>query len=418
MTINSTTSDYTEVERTPEQLRQALTADIRRRGIFRTTAVEDAFSRVPRHVFLPGVRLEEAYAQQVVVTRRGSDGAALSSASKPSIVAGMLEQLMVKPGDNVLEIGTATGINAALLAELTGPAGHVTTIEIDTELAAGARRALAAAGYEDVTVVSGDGAAGHATNAPFDRIIVTAGAWDISPAWWEQLAVDGRIVVPLVLHGSGLTRSLAFRKISHGRLVVDSAHVCGFIGMRGSLAETHQRRVDDADDLCIHLEADVAADDDELRRAFATPSERDTHWTGIVLDRAPAPEQLDLWLTTATAETHGIAFARVSAGTRAHADGLATPALRWGGAALTDGAGSITYLTLRERDDGTEELGICTHGADPARQELAAQTLDLLCRWVRERPGQPVINAYRALDARLPGGQRIDKSHSRLAISW
>ncbi|WP_462188799.1 rRNA adenine N-6-methyltransferase family protein [Frankia sp. CcWB2] len=224
--------------RTPEQLRDNLVADIHRWGTFRTAQVEAAFRTVPRHLFLPDVDLETAYAPQVVVTRRAPDGTALSSASQPSLIAAMLEQADVQPGHRVLEIGTATGINAALLAELTGPTGQVTTIEIDEELAAGARTALTTAGYERVDVVHGDGAAGHLGGASYDRIVITAGAWDLAKGWWDQLAPAGRIIVPLRLHGSGLARSLPLDAVGPGRLVSRSALVCGFVPLRGTNAHT------------------------------------------------------------------------------------------------------------------------------------------------------------------------------------
>ncbi|MGH3801474.1 MAG: hypothetical protein ACRDTD_15330 [Pseudonocardiaceae bacterium] len=86
MTIDTTTSD-------PEQLRTTLADYIRRRGTFRTPQVEAAFRAVPRHLFLPGVDVETAYAPQVVVTKRAEDGTAISSASSPNLVATMLEQL-------------------------------------------------------------------------------------------------------------------------------------------------------------------------------------------------------------------------------------------------------------------------------------------------------------------------------------
>ena len=178
----------------PSQLRQALVDRIGSLGAFKTPQVRAAFLAAPREMFLPGVDLKTVYAPRPVVTKRAADGTAVSSASSPYIVASMLEQLGIEPGNAVLEIGAATGINAALMAELTGPNGRVVTIEFDDDLATGAREHLATAGYDTVTVICGDGAFGHAPAAPYDRIIVTAGAWDISAAWWDQLAVGGRIV--------------------------------------------------------------------------------------------------------------------------------------------------------------------------------------------------------------------------------
>ncbi len=186
---------------------------------------------VPRHLFVPDASLEAAYAHDGVVTHRGADGRPRSMASEPGIVAQMLEQLDVRSGHRVLEIGAGTGYNAALLAHLAGPDGHVTTIDIDDDVADAARRNLAAAGYGDVHVGCGDGEYGHPDNAPFDRIIVTVGAWDIPPAWADQLTTGGRIVVPLRVRG--LTRSVALES-EGGFLRSRSMTYCAFIPMRGA----------------------------------------------------------------------------------------------------------------------------------------------------------------------------------------
>ncbi|MCY7341859.1 MAG: methyltransferase, FxLD system, partial [Pseudonocardia sp.] len=181
---------------TAAQLRDGLADYIRGRGTFRSAAVERAFRTVPRHLFLPDVDLAEAYAPRPVITKRAPNGTALSSASSPNLVADMLELLDARPGHQVLEIGAATGINAALLAEIVGPDGHVVTVEIDHDLTEEARTALDTAGYGHVEVHCADGALGHPSGGPYDRIIVTAGAWNIPATWWEQLAPAGRLVVP------------------------------------------------------------------------------------------------------------------------------------------------------------------------------------------------------------------------------
>ncbi|WP_243726038.1 methyltransferase domain-containing protein [Actinomadura rubrisoli] len=108
----------------------------------------------------------------------------------------MLDALALRPGMRVLEVGTGTGYNAALLAELTG-AENVTTVEVDPSLADHARRALEDAGYP-VTVVTGDGMRGYRHNAPYDRIIVTAAVREVPYAWVEQLGAGGLILVPWV----------------------------------------------------------------------------------------------------------------------------------------------------------------------------------------------------------------------------
>ena len=152
---------------------------------FRTAAVEDAMRTVPRHVFLPSIPVNEAYSHTNIVTHRDSEGVAISSASAAGTVAEMLQQLEVRPGHRVLEIGAGTGYNAALLARLAGPEGEVTTVDINEDVAEGARRNLTAAGYGRVRVICGDGEDGYPAAAPFDRVIVTAGAWDIPPGWLE-----------------------------------------------------------------------------------------------------------------------------------------------------------------------------------------------------------------------------------------
>lgn len=133
-------------------------ANIKRAGHARTSAVETAMRTVARHSFVPDATHGDAYADIAVITKRAADGAALSCASVPTVVAMMLDQLAVGPGHNVLEIGAGTGYNAALLAHLTGPDGQVTTVDIDDEVTAGARRSLDATGNHHVHVITRDGA--------------------------------------------------------------------------------------------------------------------------------------------------------------------------------------------------------------------------------------------------------------------
>jgi protein-L-isoaspartate(D-aspartate) O-methyltransferase len=121
---------------------------------------------------------------------------ATSSSSAPSVMDKMLDLLDVKEGMDVLEIGTGTGYNAALLAERAAP-GHVTTIEVDPGIAEHARQTLRRIGYSTVTVVTGDGALGYAQQAPYDRVIATAAALEVPHAWVKQTRPGGRIVLPL-----------------------------------------------------------------------------------------------------------------------------------------------------------------------------------------------------------------------------
>ena len=391
-----------------DRLRVGLVSYIRSRGTFRTAAVEEAFCRLPRHLFLPGVSLRDAYAPKVVITKRGHDGAAVSSASHPNMVAAMLEQLEVRPGHRVLEIGTATGINAGLLTDLTEPRGLITTIEIDPELTHGARSALAAAGYGNVEVICGDGALGHPPGAPYDRIIVTAGAWDIPAPWWDQLAPRGRLVVPLRLHRSDLTRCVAFDRRGPDKMTSVSARMCGFVPLTGTCSAT-ACVVPLADDITISVdpaEADISA----LSQALSYPPRRE--WTGIVADFDPA-EHLDLWLATTST-----GFSRVAESHQARESGKVTPARRWGGAALHDGAGTMAYIALRPAPDGADELGVTAHG--PASGTLIARATTLLHRWHNEKPGEPLITACPAdtPEHHIPDGARILRPATTLTIAW
>ena len=231
-------------------LHRALVDGLVARGVITDERVEAAFRAVPRHLFLPHVALEEVYRDRVVITKR-LDGEAISSSSQPEIMAIMLEQLAVVPGHRVLEIGAGTGYNAALLAHLTGERGEVVTLDIDDDIVEGARAHLAAAGLARVRVVVTDGGLGRAEGAPWDRIILTVGAWDVTPAWREQLAAGGRLVLPLALGGG--QRSIAFVP-EDGGLASASVRDCIFMPLRGAFAApSHRVRLGAAPDLNLML---------------------------------------------------------------------------------------------------------------------------------------------------------------------
>lgn len=185
---------------------------------------------MPRHLFVPGVRPEGVYADEAVVVAR-DDGLPAAPTNQPSTTAAVLEQLAVAPGDRVLEIGTGTGYEAALLAELTGPTGAVSTVDIDPVLAARAGERLSAAGYRWVETAGVDGWHGVPANAPFDRMLCSVGVWDISPAWYDQLDTFGVLVLPLWLR-AGLQISVALRW-DLDRLVSTGVLPCGSDRLRG-----------------------------------------------------------------------------------------------------------------------------------------------------------------------------------------
>ncbi|WP_439385852.1 methyltransferase domain-containing protein [Amycolatopsis lexingtonensis] len=198
-----------------------------------------AFRAVPRHVFLPRFFtpagglwaavdhtdpgwLETVYSRDVLVTQLDDDpdrwararrdgpvaGTPTSSSSMPSIMAIMLEELRVRDGDRVLEIGTGTGYNAALLSHRCG-AGQVSTVDIDPVIVEEARRHLAAAGYHPACAV-GDGALGFPAGVLFDRVLCTASVSSIPLPWLAQTKPGGLVVTTLNRPiGAGLIRLVA-----------------------------------------------------------------------------------------------------------------------------------------------------------------------------------------------------------------
>jgi protein-L-isoaspartate(D-aspartate) O-methyltransferase len=214
-------------------LQQALAEHLLASGAITSPSIEAAFRAVPRHLFLPGLPLEQVYTDDAIPTKH-QGGIAISSSSQPAMMAVMLEQLALEPGHRVLEIGAGTGYNAALMAHIVGNEGHVVTIDIDQDIVDDARTHLDAAGFNGVQVLCADGGFGCAEAGPYDCIILTVGAEEITPAWREQLKPDGRLVLPLSLRG--MQKSIAFVPES-GHLTSRSIRDCGFIQLRGRFAE-------------------------------------------------------------------------------------------------------------------------------------------------------------------------------------
>lgn len=193
------------------QLRRQLAADLAGMGAIRSPEWRDAFARVPRHLLVPRCQAEYqertldrsvpgqydewlriVYSDVALITDRGEDGSSVSSSSTPSIMAMTLEALDPRPGHRILEIGTGTGYNAALLCERVGCEG-VTTIDLDPSLTATARDRLAGAGYEPAVFVA-DGYHGWPDGAPYDRVIGTCFVWPLPHAWIRQTSPGGRVV--------------------------------------------------------------------------------------------------------------------------------------------------------------------------------------------------------------------------------
>lgn len=215
-------------------MRMKLVTHLRERGVVVSELVDHALREVPRHLFVPDADQEHAYLDDAVVVKRDDDGRALASASEPTIVATMLEQLQVSRGHRVLEVGTGTGYNAALLAVLVGPEGDVVSVEVDPDLAEHAAMILSEIGADRVQVVTGNGQAGYPVRSPYDRVMVTAGAREVASSWSAQLTDGGRMVVPIV-DEKGIGSIVAFDKVN-GELVRLQQTPCGFVPMRSDPA--------------------------------------------------------------------------------------------------------------------------------------------------------------------------------------
>jgi len=275
--------------------RARLASDLRQRSHALSRSVLGAFAKVPRHVFVTEVAPDAAYRDEAVVIKCGPDGMPVSSSSQPAMMAIMLDQLGLRPGHRVLEIGTGSGYNAAVMAAVVGPRGKVISIDIDPELVARARTSLDAAGYDSVTVICADGGFGDPDNAPFDRIIVTAGAWDISPAWLDQVDAGGLLVLPLSVRGVQL--SVALRRDDDGDgWRSASSWRCGFVRMLGAF-EGPEKVIQggEPDHLVVQVPDGSAVDPRALRAALAgrPTAERVLPHLGGLAELG----DLDLWLT-------------------------------------------------------------------------------------------------------------------------
>ena len=200
-------------------VRQQLTSGERN---IRNQRVIEAMNQVPRHQFVPPAQRPSAYDDRPLPIGHGQ------TISQPYVVAFMTEALDPQPGDRVLEIGTGSGYQAAILAGLVK---EVWTIEIIEPLARTAEAALKAEGYDNVHVRAGDGYAGWPEQAPFDSIIVTCAPDHVPPALIEQLKDGGRMMIPVGPEG-GAQELVLMRKRGES-IERDSVLPVRFVPMTG-----------------------------------------------------------------------------------------------------------------------------------------------------------------------------------------
>ncbi|MCK9904179.1 methyltransferase, FxLD system [Frankia sp. Cpl3] len=338
----------------------------------------------------------------------------LSTVSAPWLQARMIAQAGIAPGMRVLEVGSG-GYNAGLLAHVVGATGQVVTVDIDPEITARATAGLDAAGYgARVRVVTADAEHGVPAHADYDAIMVTVGAWDLTPAWLEQLTGDGVIVVPLRMNT--FTRSLAFRR-SGEHWASTSAQLCGFVPMQG-LGARGERRLhlrDPAGGVVTLLFDETEIDDP---RALTGALEHDPvqAWSGRMIPAQGQFADLHLWLAGLLP-----GFCRVEAGpgTPLAAEGFCRTWFPFGG--VFDDSFCVMEVRESGRPDGGHEFGARGYGphAAEAAEELVAQ----LKAWDahgRKIPGDAY--AYWPAGTTIPTSEapvcQFRKVHGTATITW
>ena len=398
------------------ELRDQLTDRLSGSKVIRSPGIEAAFRQTPRHLFLPGVPLEEAYADDAVYTKQDTDGASISAASQPWMVAAMLEQLGAQPGERIMEAGAGTGYNAALMAAIVGATGHVTTIDVDADLVEGARRHLAATAACNVEVILGDGALGYPEGAPYDRIIATVGAFEVPDAWLDQLAPGGRLVVPLRLRGTN-SRSIIFERGEDGWRSQGS-QLAVFMPLRG-IADDARRIVTltPEKDVTLQVHKDQAVDD--LALAGVLDTARCEDWTAVLFPPEVPFEWMELWLCLRLSN----ALMRMNVQPSATDRGQVMPMFPWGSMATVRGR-DLAYLTTRPAPaaaDGGKlyEVGVIGHGS--AGQELAHEVAAEVRIWdkdYRHRSVQFEMPDNPASSDPASGRFVLDRPAHPITITW
>lgn len=393
-------------------LRSALVDRLRADGAIKSPAVEAAFRTVAREQFLPaGVPLRTVYAVgNPMVPVHDQHREAIDVVAAAHSQARMLEQAQLRPGMTVLEVGSG-GLNAALIAEVVGPTGHVVSVDIHPRVVELAETLLAGAGYhERVTVLAADAGRGVPGHGPFEAIIVTVAAWDIAPAWLQQLAPGGTLVLPLIMNGA--IRTIGFRR-EGDHLRSTSTEATGFAPMRG-VAQHLERLVSlpgpNGSNVTLRFDSDVPND---VKNLDGVLSATRTHlWSGVTIPPQTSLADLHLWLAW-----YLPGFCRLTA-----ADGTELAAERDSWFPLGTVCGSaLAYLALRPAPDGVgHELGAGAYGFDG---DLAAATLvEQIQAWDHEGRHTTPTFEYWPMETERPGIPAgtpvLDKTHGIVAIYW
>jgi protein-L-isoaspartate(D-aspartate) O-methyltransferase len=215
-----------ESESFVEQRRRMVEEQLRARGV-RDERILAAMGRVPRTAFVPCNLRDQSYSDHPIPLPKGQ------TISQPFIVAIMLEALVPESSHNVLEVGTGSGYQTALLAELFG---RVYSVERHAELASSAHRVLKSLGYENVEIIVGDGTQGLRSNAPYNAILVSAAAVRIPSALFEQLQEAGRMVIPV---GPREAQQLQLVQKKEGQMKVTGLENCRFVPLISDAEANH-----------------------------------------------------------------------------------------------------------------------------------------------------------------------------------
>jgi len=392
------------------ELRAGMVDKLKKNGEIRSASIEAVMRKVRRELFAPEATLAEVYAPfTAVITKRDDEGNAVSSVSAPQVQAAMLEDAGIEPGMRVAEFGSG-GANAAMLAELVGPDGLVVTADVDPEITDRAARFLPQAGYPQVKVVTIDAETGMADFGPFDVIMVTFGAWDVPPAWRDQLVEGGRLVVPLRLLGLG--RTITF--VKHGdSLVSTSVRHFGFVPAQGSGAHRGMRLELRGGQITFGLDDEFPVDTKALGLALSTP--RSEVWSGARIGRTEPLATVQMRLATAL---RGFCWISVTDEVDREVIDLRG---KKSAVATIETDGSFAYVLTRAADEDSEvEFGVHAYG--PSAEELAARVAEELCTWNRDYRGAAgpafQVDPAGTPEEQLPDGLVIDKAHSRITISW
>ncbi|PTD93722.1 protein-L-isoaspartate O-methyltransferase [archaeon SCG-AAA382B04] len=207
-----------------EEKRYSLVKKLRDQGYIKTKKVIEAMRKVPRHLFLPQNKRDKAYLDRPLPIGKNQ------TISAPHMVGLLVEKLDPEPNDKVLEIGGGSGYNAAVIAE-TLDEGRVYSIEKIDSIAHQAKQNLQKTGYSGkVELIIADGSTGYEEKAPYDRILLTAGAPEVPKPLEEQLAENGKIVGPV---GGKRRQKLVIGKKKKGKVKYKKEGRCAFVPLRG-----------------------------------------------------------------------------------------------------------------------------------------------------------------------------------------